>query len=140
MATANESINIQKFQDGLLASTRKVWLASLGAISAVEDEGTHLFGQLVERGKSIEAKGRKQVTRVKKELDSTTDELSGKFDRQVTEVLRRMGVPSRTQVEELTLRVEQLTEKVDRLAKPTKTTRARKSTKKTSAKKAAKKS
>lgn len=134
MATLNQSANIQKLQDGLLASTRKVWLAGLGAISAVEDEGVQLFDQLVERGKSIEAKGRKQVTKVKKELDSTTGDLSDKFDRQVSEVLRRMGVPSRSQVEELTVRVEKLTAKVDRLASPARKPAARKATKKTAKK------
>jgi poly(hydroxyalkanoate) granule-associated protein len=136
MATVNESMSIQKIQDGLMASTRKVWLASLGALSAVEDESAQLFDQLVERGKSVESKGRKQVTKAKKELENTTDELTVKLDGRVSEVLRRMGVPSQSQVQELTLRVEQLTDKVDQLSAPVKTTSAPQTTTKSAAKKA----
>ena len=137
MTTQNESMNIQKLQDGLLASTRKVWLASLGALSAVENESVQLFDQLVERGKNIEAKGRKQATKAKKELDDTTGELTEKLDRQVSEVLRRMGVPTSGQVEELTVRVEKLTDQVDQLSAPVKKAPARTTTKKTAAKKTA---
>lgn len=139
MATINESMSIQKIQDGVMASTRKVWLASLGALSAVENESAQLFDQLVERGKSVESKGRKQVTKAKKELESTTDELTVKLDGQVSDVLRRMGVPSQNQVQELTLRVEQLTDKVDQLSAPTKKASAPQTAKKTARKTAAKK-
>ena len=135
MATINESMGIQKIQDGLMASTRKVWLASLGALSAVEDESAQLFDQLVERGRSVESKGRKQVTKAKKEFENTTDELTVKLDGQVSDVLRRMGVPSQSQVQELTLRVEQLTDKVDQLSAPTKKAPVRQTAKKTAAKK-----
>ena len=135
MATINESMSVQKIQDGLMASTRKVWLASLGALSAVENESAQLFDQLVERGKSVESKGRKQVTKAKKELENTTDELTVKLDGQVSDVLRRMGVPSQSQVQELTLRVEQLTDKVDQLSAPTKKAPVRQTAKKTAAKK-----
>jgi len=135
MATINESMSVQKIQDGLMASTRKVWLASLGALSAVEDESAQLFDQLVERGRSVESKGRKQVTKAKKEFENTTDELTVKLDGQVSDVLRRMGVPSQSQVQELTLRVEQLTDKVDQLSAPTKKAPVRQTAKKTAAKK-----
>jgi len=136
MATINESMSIQKIQDGLMASTRKVWLAGLGALSAVENESTQLFDQLVERGKSVESKGKKQAAKAKKGLENTTDELTVKLDGQVSDVLRRMGVPSQNQVQELTLRVEQLTDKVDQLSTPVKTASASQAAKKPAAKKA----
>ena len=40
-------------------SAHSIWLAGLGALAAAEDEGTRLFSQLVQRGRSVEALGRK---------------------------------------------------------------------------------
>ena len=135
MTTASEANNVQKIQDGFLASTRKIWLAGLGALSTFEDESAQLLDQLVEKGKSVEARGRKQVSKAKKEIETTTESFSGKLDRQVADVLQRMGVPSKSQVETLTLRVEKLTDQVDRLASASKVASAKPPAKKTTAKK-----
>ena len=140
MTNLIENVDVKKLQDDLFSSTRKVWLASLGVLATVEDEGQNIFGELVERGRKIEARGKKTWTRTRKEIESTTDEvggkleeLGGKLDNSVSEVLQRMGVPSRTQVEELTDRVERLTGQVERLTTPKKAP-ARTAVKKTTAK------
>lgn len=131
MTTVNEANNVQKIQDGFLASTRKIWLAGLGALSTFEDESVQLLDQLVEKGKSVEARGRKQVSKAKKEIETSTETFTGKMDQQIADVLQRMGVPSKSQVEALTLRVEKLTDQVDRLAGATKKAPAKQAAKKT---------
>ncbi|NHZ73296.1 MAG: hypothetical protein GWP16_02355 [Nitrospirae bacterium] len=141
MNTEQVTTGYKKLQDGLVDSTRKVWLASLGTLSVVEEESSEIFDQLIKKGRGVEEKGRKRLTKTKAELESGTDELADKLDRQVSSVLQKMGVPSSAQVQDLTLRVEQLTEQVDRLtvAQPAKKTAARASTTrttKTAAKKA----
>ncbi len=133
MNTEQVTTGYKKLQDGLVDSTRKVWLASLGTLSVVEEESSEIFDQLIKKGRGVEEKGRKRLTKTKAELESGTDELADKLDRQVSGVLQKMGVPSSAQVQDLTLRVEQLTEQVDRLtlAQPAKKTAARASTTKT---------
>lgn len=133
MNTEQVTTGYKKLQDGLVDSTRKVWLASLGTLSVVEEESSEIFDQLIKKGRGVEEKGRKRLTKTKAELESGTDELADKLDRQVSSVLQKMGVPSSAQVQDLTLRVEQLTEQVDRLtlAQPAKKTAARASTTKT---------
>ena len=135
MTTLNEAKNVQKIQDGFLASTRKIWLAGLGALSTFEAESVQLLDQLVEKGKSVEARGRKHVSNAKKEFETTTESFSGKLDQQIADVLQRMGVPSKGQVEALTLRVEKLTDQVDRLAGATKKTPAKRTVQKSTARK-----
>lgn len=136
MNTEQVTTGYKKLQDGLFESTRRLWLASLGTLSVVEEESSEIFDQLIEKGRLVEEKSRKRLSKTKADLESGTDELAEKLDRQVSGVLQKMGVPSRAQVQDLTLRVEQLMEQVDRLApaKPArkKTTRAR--TSKTAAK------
>lgn len=133
MNTEQVTNSYRKLQDGLFESTRKLWLAGLGTLSVVEEEGSELFDELVKKGRKMEEKSRERLSKTKAELESGTDELAEKLDRQVSGVLQKMGVPSRAQVQDLTVRVEQLMEQVDRLApaKPAKKTSSRARTTKT---------
>ncbi len=135
---AKQKLDVRKLQEDLFSSTRQVWLAGLGVLSTVEKETQSLFTELVERGKKVETRGKKSWNKTRKEIESTTDEIGEKLDSSVSEVLQRMGVPSRSQVEELTNRVEKLTGQVERLAaKPTKSRTRKAPAKKATAKKAA---
>ena len=133
MNTEQVTNSYRKLQDGLFESTRKLWLAGLGTLSVVEQEGTELFDELVKKGRKMEEKSRERLSKTKADFESGTDELAEKLDRQVSGVLQKMGVPSRAQVQDLTVRVEQLMEQVDRLApaKPAKKTSSRARTTKT---------
>ena len=133
MNTEQVTNSYRKLQDGIFESSRKLWLAGLGTLSVVEQEGTELFDELVKKGRKMEEKSRERLSKTKAELESGTDELAEKLDRQVSGVLQKMGVPSRAQVQDLTVRVEQLMEQVDRLApaKPAKKTSSRARTTKT---------
>ncbi len=116
MNTQQVTTGYKKLQDGLFESTRRLWLAGLGTLSVVEEESSEIFDQLIKKGRLVEEKGRKRLSKTKADLESGTDDLAEKLDRQVSGVLQKMGVPSRAQVQDLTLRVEQLMEQVDRLA------------------------
>lgn len=116
MNTEQVTVGYKKLQDGIVESTRRLWLASLGTLSVVEEESTEIFDQLIEKGRLVEEKGRKQLSKTKAELDSDTSQLADKLEEQVSVVLQKLGVPSRAQVQDLTARVEQLSEQVDHLA------------------------
>lgn len=133
---------------GVTARGREVWLAGLGALAAAEEEGTQLFStlvkqgeRLVERGEAVEARGR---TRVADTLDGVRGDLAvrqkdvaqvvGAVEYEVGEAftgaLRRLGVPTRAEVRELSDRVDVLTRRVGALVDalqadgPGRTTRA----------------
>lgn len=120
MNTEQVTTGYKKLQDELFESTRRIWLAGLGTLSVVEEESTEIFDQLIKKGRLVEEKGRQRMSNTKAEIESGTEELSEelaeKLDRQVSGVLQKLGVPSRAQVQDLTQRVEQLSEQVDRLA------------------------
>jgi len=122
MNTEQVTTEYKKLQTELFESTRRLWLAGLGTLSVVEEESTGIFDQLIEKGRLVEEKSRKQMKKTKAEIESGSEELAGelsdKLDRQVSGVLQKMGIPSRAQVQDLNLRVEQLSEQVDRLAAP----------------------
>ncbi len=113
---------------------REVWLAGLGALSMVEEQGTKVFKGLVEKGETWEKEGRKMLGAARGKVESTVDGV-GQRGGQVTRELRdlddrilagiehavesgmqRLGVPTRQEVHDLAGKVEKLAEKVAGLA------------------------
>jgi poly(hydroxyalkanoate) granule-associated protein len=116
----------------LRESAHRIWLAGLGAVAMAEEEGSKLLSTLVDKGEKFEAKGRKQFDKVLRHVDdakgkagTTWGKVEGTIDEKIGDALKRMGVPTRSEINKLTKRVEELTLKVDQL-KPKATTKANK--------------
>ncbi|MEM9293907.1 MAG: phasin family protein [Acidobacteriota bacterium] len=118
-------------REEVAASANKIWLAGLGALATVEEEGGKLFKSLVEKGETFESRGRNAVSQGAEELRDQVDETVGKakgsardlfgdlsktVDDRVASALHRLGVPTRDEIQTLTSRVEELTSKIDGLA------------------------
>lgn len=107
-------------------SAHKIWLAGLGALSVAEDEGSKLFKRLVKEGEVFEKRSKDRIQEVQDTVEtkvedvrdaaeSTWDRIGSNFDERVASTLKRLGVPSRLEIQRLTKRVEELTKKVDAL-------------------------
>jgi poly(hydroxyalkanoate) granule-associated protein len=112
-------------QQELRESAHKIWLAGLGALAVAGEEGKALFHTLVERGTDFEARGSKELQKVKgKVADAKSnvgmmlEQVSAGFDDQVAKALHRLGVPSRNEIATLTKRVEELTKSIEKAKKP----------------------
>ena len=122
----------KKVQKDVVDSANKIWLAGLGALSVAEEEGSKLFKNLVKKGEGFEKRSKKQISKVQTKVqnvvedqvetvvdkaDSTFGKIGRGFDAKVADTLNKLGVPSRMEIQKLTRRIEQLTQKVDSLAK-----------------------
>ena len=112
----------KKVQEEIRESAHKIWLAGLGALASAEEEGAKIFNTLVERGEAYESRGREELAKVKDKVEgafgkaeSSWEKLGGSFDDKVVGVIKKLGVPSRDEITQLTERVEELTKKVDQL-------------------------
>jgi poly(hydroxyalkanoate) granule-associated protein len=105
---------------------RDVWLAGLGALATVEQEGTSLLGslvkqgeKLVERGERVEKRGRERVETLKSDLDARRGEVVEKVETSVyepmVEAIKRLGVPTLDEVRDLSAKVDALTQRVETL-------------------------
>jgi poly(hydroxyalkanoate) granule-associated protein len=113
---------------------RDVWLAGLGALATVEQEGTTLFDRLVkqgetlvEKGEKLEERGKNRIETVKDDLQARQKEVTGKVSDTVTETfdakvyeplmeaLKRFGVPTRAEIRGLSANVDALTARVNTL-------------------------
>ena len=136
----------KKIPNDIMDSAHKVWLAGLGAVAMAEDEGAKFFGDLVNKGEKLESRSKKQtkeqmakakgtVAGLKVVAESYWETFGRTVDDQVTNVIHRIGVPTKDEIETLTKKVENLTAAVDKLrtketARP-RTTARKPATKKT---------
>jgi poly(hydroxyalkanoate) granule-associated protein len=105
----------KKAQRELKESAQKIWLAGLGALSVAEEEGTRMFDNLVDRGRSWEGKGKEKMEEARAKVHDAASGVEDRIDEKVSSALRRFGVPSREEIRELTLRVEELNAKIERM-------------------------
>ena len=120
-------------------SVQNVFLAGLGALSMAEEEGSKLFKKLVKKGEKVDLPGfgADRVQMIRRKLDETTedatdavksrvsdaryvatetaDRLEDRVSDAVAQVMKRIGVPTREEVSELTASVERLTKHIDAL-------------------------
>jgi poly(hydroxyalkanoate) granule-associated protein len=96
---------------------RKVLLAGIGAVALAQEEIEDFVNRLVDRGEIAEKDGRRLVNDVmerrKKQMEKAGDEL----DRRIEQILHRMNVPTKSDIDALTRKVTTLTKKVGELKK-----------------------
>ncbi|MBS7690349.1 phasin family protein [Pseudomonas lalucatii] len=105
---------------------RKVWLAGLGAYAKAGQEGAEYFKELVKAGEGVEEQGkrlvgeqveaansqldgvRNRVTSVKGKVDVQFDKIEKAFDNRVAGALKRIGIPTKQDIEELSAKLDEL--------------------------------
>ena len=109
-------------------SAQQVWLAGLGALSRAQAEGSKLFETLVKEGQDSEARSREQsrkgeslrdtventLGQARERAADTWDKVEKSFEDRVHSVLRRMDIPSRSDIEALNDRLDALNRRLTR--------------------------
>jgi poly(hydroxyalkanoate) granule-associated protein len=144
---AGAAERMQERAERVQESAQNVWLAGLGALTLAEDEGGKFFKALVKRGAALDSKNKKAFSQMVKGVESrvevmketVVDATSGTMDKIETglesgmaTVMHTFGVPTRSEIQNLTKKVDALTKSVEHKAKA-----ARKSTSKKARKVAA---
>jgi poly(hydroxyalkanoate) granule-associated protein len=122
---------LKNLPDEITGRAREIWLAGLGALSRLEEEGDKVFSDLVERGQNYESKRRKQIEDVtsglREQQEAFTQDVTERLDNATQSVekavsdtlsgtLGRIGVPTRTEVRGLSRKVGELSKKLDALS------------------------
>jgi polyhydroxyalkanoate synthesis regulator phasin len=98
----------------LLAPLRKVLLASIGAVALAQDEAEDLINRLVERGELAREEGRKLVEDM---MAKRQERVHAQFDSRIDAALGRMNVPSKADLRAVEKKLDELNQKLDKLAK-----------------------
>lgn len=108
---------------GLYLAARRVLLASLGAVAIGLEEGNEFIERLVERGELAEADltrlvnetiehSNQREARASEERKGTVDKAAMAIADSVEVILGRLNVPTKTDIEELSRKINYLNEKV----------------------------
>jgi poly(hydroxyalkanoate) granule-associated protein len=95
----------------------KVLLASIGAVALAQEEIEDFVNKLVERGEIAEKDGRKVVRDVVERRKKDTEKAEDTLTKRVEDILGRMNVPSKSDIDALGDKVAALSQKVDELKK-----------------------
>jgi poly(hydroxyalkanoate) granule-associated protein len=114
--------SMKKAGPRMKATAQAIWLAGLGAFATAGDEGNKIFHQLVKRGESVDKSNRSQVKKLAARVGDLREDASSMLgtrvrkplDKGMATALHRLGVPTRTEILELTKRVEALTRAVEK--------------------------
>ena len=100
-----------------LEATRKVLLASIGAVALAQEEIENFVNKLVERGEIAEQDGKKLMRDVMEKRKKEAKKAEDEVDKRLEELLARMNVPTKSDVDALSAKITALTKKVDELKK-----------------------
>jgi poly(hydroxyalkanoate) granule-associated protein len=101
----------------ILESLRRVLLASIGAVALTIEEMGDLVDKLVERGEIAEQEGKKLVNEIKEKRKKTTDEAEDMASGRMREMMDKMDIPTKSDIDALSAKIATLSKKVDELKK-----------------------
>jgi poly(hydroxyalkanoate) granule-associated protein len=114
---------------------RQIWLAGLGAFARTQEEGGKFFETLVQEGQAVDLRMRKTaenhtermmdgVDAVKGKVEEFRDKATGTWNKleevfqgRVARALRRLGVPTRDDIQQLFQQVESLGQNIQELTR-----------------------
>jgi len=104
--------------NALYEALRKVLLAGIGAVAIAQDEIDDLVAKLVERGEIAEKDGKKLIHEVNERRKKESKKAEDQVSKRLEDVLNRMNVPKKSDIDALSDKIATLTKKVDALKKP----------------------
>ncbi len=126
-----KGFSLTTLPDEVSGRAREIWLAGLGALERLEQEGDKVFETLVERGRNYEDARRDQIEKatetVREQQETLTEDVTRRLDDATQSVeqavsdtlsgtLGQLGLASRSEVRNLSRRVGELSKKLDALS------------------------
>jgi poly(hydroxyalkanoate) granule-associated protein len=121
--TSEEGKSSTQLASTVKESAQQIWLAGLGAFSKAQEEGGKVFEALVKEGLTIQkrtqAVAEEKLTEATTRMSSMATDLSSKasgqwdkleniFEDRVSRALKKLGVPTAREIDQLTDRIEEL--------------------------------
>ena len=107
----------EKSQSQMRDMLRKVLLATIGAAAIAQEEIEALVNKLIERGEIAEKDGKSLIHEMMEKRKSKADKIEDEVSKNVADVLKKMNIPSKADVEVLNQKITGLSKKIDELKK-----------------------
>jgi poly(hydroxyalkanoate) granule-associated protein len=107
----------EKNQSQMAEMLRKVMLATIGAAVIAQEEIEALINRMIERGEIAEKDGKKLMHEMMDKRKSKTMKVEYEINKNIADVLERMNIPTRTDIDALSQKINGLSKKIDDLKK-----------------------
>jgi polyhydroxyalkanoate synthesis regulator phasin len=112
---SEEGVDVE--EPSILESLRRVLLASVGVVALTIEEIRELVDKLVERGEIAEQEGIKLVIEIKEKRKKKTDSAEDLASNRMRELMDKMDIPTKSDIDALSAKISTLSKKVDELKK-----------------------
>jgi len=114
-----EDVDLTESTNTLLSGLRRVLLAAIGAVVLTQEQIEDFVGKLVERGEIADGDARNLLSDVfdrrKKIVQSGTKKAEETVDNRIEDLLTKMNIPTKNEIDSLSEKIEELSRKVDQL-------------------------
>lgn len=114
-----EDVLAENGPNPMVDMVRKVLLASIGAVALTQEEVEKVVNKLIERGEIAEKDGRKLVKdlmeRRRKKATEVQAETEDEFQKRMEDVLARMNIASKSDIDSINRKLTTLSKKLDDL-------------------------
>ena len=97
--------------------SRKVLLASIGAMALAQDEAEAFVNRLVERGEIAEKDGKSLMREMLEKRRKRFSKVEAEVSKRMEKVLERLNIPTRQEIDALNTKIAALNKKLDELSK-----------------------
>lgn len=110
---------VEESTNPFVEGVRRVLLAGVGAFSLAQDEAEKFVNKLIEKGEIAEKDGRSLLSDLaenrKKRAKESSKRVSDELEMRMESLLNRMNIPTKSDIEQLSKKVAELTKKIDAL-------------------------
>ncbi|HCB49043.1 MAG TPA: poly(hydroxyalkanoate) granule-associated protein [Chloroflexi bacterium] len=114
-----EDVLAENGPNPMVDMVRKVLLASIGAVALTQEEVEKVVNKLIERGEIAEKDGRKLIKdlmeRRRKKATEVQGETEDEFQKRMEDVLARMNIASKSDIDSINRKLTTLSKKLDDL-------------------------
>ncbi len=116
----NEAIDTKAPGSNLFEGLRKLLLASIGAVAITRDEAEAFVNKLVARGELAQKDAESLITELRARLrggSPQVEQVEERVESGIEQLLTRLNIPSKRDIDDLSAKIAQLTARVDELRK-----------------------
>jgi polyhydroxyalkanoate synthesis regulator phasin len=99
--------------------SRRVLLASIGAVALAQDEIERFISKLVERGEIAEKDAKKLIDEIREKRGLKTLGMEKQVRHRMDKVLQGMDIPTKADIQDLSDRIAALSKKIDEITRST---------------------
>jgi poly(hydroxyalkanoate) granule-associated protein len=119
IGTIEEPTESPEPSNPLLAGLRRILMAGIGVVVLTQEQIEDFVNRLVERGEIADGDARNLVSEIndrrKRLIHETTKKAEGGIDKQIENMLSRMNIPTKSEIESLSEKIADLSRKVDEI-------------------------